>query len=43
LGINRRTVRRMLDSDGPPFYRRAPQGSKVDRFEAVINARIGPT
>jgi transposase len=36
LGINRRTVRRMLASDEPPCYRRAPQGSKVDPFEPVI-------
>jgi DNA replication protein DnaC/transposase len=36
LGINRRTVRRMLASEDPPRYRRAPQGSKVDPFEPVI-------
>jgi transposase len=36
LGINRRTVRRMLGSEEPPRYRRAPQGSKVDPFEPVI-------
>jgi transposase len=36
LGINRRTVRRMLGSQEPPRYRRAPQGSKVDPFEPVI-------
>jgi transposase len=36
LGINRRTVRRMLAAEGPPRYRRTPQGSKVDRFEPVI-------
>ena len=36
LGINRRTVRRMLASEEPPRYRRAPQGSKLDRFEPVI-------
>jgi transposase len=40
LGINRRTVKRMLESDAPPSYRRAPQGSKVDRFEAVIRATL---
>jgi transposase len=40
LGINRRTVKRMLDSDGPPTYRRAARGSKVDRFEAVIRATL---
>jgi transposase len=36
LGINRRTVRRMLASEEPPRYRRVPQGSKVDPFEPVI-------
>jgi transposase len=36
LGINRRTVKRMLESDEPPRYRRARAGSKVDRFEPMI-------
>jgi transposase len=36
LGINRRTVSRMLAADEPPRYRRTPQGSKVDPFEPVI-------
>jgi transposase len=40
LGINRRTVKRMLESDEPPAYRRAAQGSKVDRFEPVIRATL---
>ena len=40
LGINRRTVKRMLESDAPPTYRRSPRGSKVDRFEAVIRATL---
>jgi len=40
LGINRRTVKRLLESDAPPAYRRAPQGSKVDRFESVIRATL---
>lgn len=40
LGINRRTVKRMLDSGEPPRYRRAPRGSKVDRFEPVIRATL---
>jgi transposase len=40
LGINRRTVKRMLESDRPPTYRRAAQGSKVDRFESVIRATL---
>jgi transposase len=36
LGINRRTVRRMLASEEPPRYRRTPQGSKLDPFEPVM-------
>jgi transposase len=40
LGINRRTVKRMLESAEPPSYRRAAQGSKVDRFEPVIRATL---
>jgi transposase len=36
LGINRRTVVRMLSADEPPRYRRMPQGSKVDAFEPAI-------
>ena len=40
LGINRRTVKRMLGSDRPPSYRREARGSKVDRFEPVIRATL---
>jgi transposase len=40
LGIIRRMVKRMLESDAPPTYRRAPQGSGVDRFEPVIRATL---
>jgi transposase len=36
LGINRRTVRRLLEADEPPRYRRAPAGSMLDEFEPVI-------
>jgi transposase len=36
LGINRRTVRRMLGAEEPPRYRRRAPGSKVDVFEPVI-------
>jgi transposase len=36
LGINRRTVARMLASEVPPRYRRAPAGSQLDRFEPVL-------
>ena len=33
LGINPRTVARLIASDEPPRYRRAPSGSKLDPFE----------
>ena len=36
LGINRRTVARMLESEEPPRYRRPPRGSQLDRFEPVL-------
>jgi transposase len=36
LGINRRTVGRMLASAEPPRYRRALAGSQLDRFEPVL-------
>ncbi len=36
LGINRRTVRRLVEADGPPRYSRAPAGSIIDGFEPVI-------
>src|SRR6266581_5822910 len=36
LGMNRRTVARLLGSDEPPRYRRAPVGSHLDRFEPVL-------
>jgi transposase len=36
LGINRRTVRRLLGSGEPPRYRRTRQGSKVDPFEPLL-------
>lgn len=36
LGINRRTVARMLASEGPPRYRRAATGSQLDPFEPVL-------
>lgn len=40
LGINRRTVKRLLGSDRPPSYRRAAKGSTVDRFEPVIRVTL---
>jgi transposase len=36
LGMNRRTVARLLGSDEPPRYRRAPVGSQLDPFEPVL-------
>ncbi|HET6478523.1 MAG TPA: IS21 family transposase [Gemmatimonadaceae bacterium] len=36
LGINRRTVARLLASGAPPRYRRASPGSQLDRFEPVL-------
>src|SRR5712691_7831279 len=40
LGINRRTVARLLASDEPPRYRRAPVGSQLDRFEPVLRRLV---
>jgi hypothetical protein len=36
LGINRRTVARLLASDEPPSYRRAPIWSQLDPLEPVL-------
>jgi transposase len=36
LGMNRRTVARLLGSDEPPRYRRARVGSQLDPFEPVL-------
>ncbi|MGH3143353.1 MAG: IS21 family transposase [Gaiellales bacterium] len=36
LGINRRTVARLLAADEPPRYRRAPAGSQLDPLEPVL-------
>lgn len=36
LGINRRTVARLLASEEPPCYRRAPVGSQLDPLEPVL-------
>jgi transposase len=36
LGINRRTVRRLLASPGPPRYQRASRGSMLDPLEPVL-------
>jgi DNA invertase Pin-like site-specific DNA recombinase len=36
LGINRRTVARLLATDEPPRYRRAAIGSQLDRLGPVL-------
>jgi transposase len=36
LGINRRTVRRLVEADQPPRYVRAPKGSMLDPLEPVL-------
>jgi transposase len=36
LAINRRTVARLLASEEPPRYRRAPAGSQLDPLEPVL-------
>jgi transposase len=38
LGINRRTVARLVAADEPPRYRRAPQGSMLDPLEPVMRS-----
>jgi transposase len=40
LGINRRTVRRLIESAEPPQYRREATGSMLDRFDAVIGKLV---
>ena len=36
LGINRRTVKRLVESDEPPRYRRRARGSMLDPLEPVL-------
>jgi transposase len=40
LGINRRTVKRLVDADEPPRYERAPSGSMLDPLVPVIRKLI---
>ena len=40
LGINRRTVKRMVDATEPPSYSRAPSGSMLDSLESVLRQLI---
>jgi DNA invertase Pin-like site-specific DNA recombinase len=38
LGINRRTVKRLIEADAPPTYERAATGSMLDPLVPVIRA-----
>jgi transposase len=38
LGLNRRTVARLIAADQPPRYRRQPQGSMLDPLEPVMRS-----
>jgi transposase len=40
LGMNRRTVRRMVDASESPSYSRAPAGSMLDPLEPVLRRLI---
>ena len=40
LGINRRTVKRLVEADAPPRYARAPAGSMLDPLVPVIRRLI---
>jgi transposase len=40
LGINRRTVRRLVEAGHPPRYRRAASGSMLDPLEPVIRCVV---
>ena len=40
LGINRRTVKRMVDAIEPPRYSRAPSGSMLDPLEPVLRQLV---
>ena len=40
LGINRRTVARLLGSEEPPRYRRAPAGSQLDPLEPALRQLV---
>jgi transposase len=41
LGMNRRTVRRLVEAAEPPRYRREATGSILDPFDAVLRELIG--
>jgi transposase len=39
-GLHRKTIRRALASEGPPAYRRAPVGSKLDPFKGWVEEQL---
>jgi hypothetical protein len=41
LGINRRTVARLIAAEAPPRYRRASRGSMLDPLEPVMKKVLG--
>ena len=40
-GLHRDTIRRAIESDSPPVYRREAKGSKLDAFKAEIHRLLG--
>jgi transposase len=40
LGMNRRTVKRLIEAEEPPRYHRAPKGSMLDRHEPAIRKAL---
>lgn len=40
LGMNRRTVKRLVEADEPPRYERTPRGSMLDRHEPKIRRSL---
>jgi transposase len=40
LGLNRRTVKRLLDADEPSGYARSPAGSMLDPLVPVIRGPL---
>jgi hypothetical protein len=39
-GLHRKTIGRAIASDAPPWYRRAPGGSKLDAFKGWIEEQL---
>ena len=40
LGMNRRTVRRLVEAAEPPRYRREPSGSMLDPLDGVLRGLL---